>query len=71
MNNILETYARDWLKINLAILPKSSHEMFKRMYADGNMELDINIVVDKMPQKRLDWAMVQVQNSLVRLAKER
>ena len=38
--------------------------LFKRMYAHGNLDADINSVVDSMPAEKLDWAMQQVYNTL-------
>ena len=38
--------------------------MFKRMYAKGNLDMNINDVVDNMPEEKLDWAMQQVERTL-------
>ncbi len=70
MNNELETYARNWLKENLAGLSEGHHSLFKRMYgfkkdmtADEVIGQDINAVVDSMPSEKLNWAMQQVKNT--------
>jgi hypothetical protein len=34
------------------------------MYAQGNLDADIDNVVDLMPADKLDWAMTQVDNTL-------
>ena len=75
MNNILQKYARDWLKDGLSRLTDESHTVFKMMYARDNgkrsvdeaKNMPINEVVDRMPEENLDWAMQQVQRSLDKL----
>lgn len=45
------------------LLPK--HVLFfKRLYADGNLDMDINEVVDKMHKNKLDTAISQCQKTL-------
>jgi hypothetical protein len=68
MNNNLQSYAREQLKEDLSQLPEGSQKMFKRMYSHGNLDTDINTVVDNMPEEKLDWAMQQVEKSLVKLS---
>lgn len=65
MNNKLQDLARKELKEGLAKLPEAHQLMFKRMYSHGDLEKDINDVVDAMPEDKLDWAMEQVGNSLL------
>ena len=64
MNNTLSNFARVQLKEGLAKLGEKEHIMFKRIYSHGNLELDINEVVNKIPEEKLDWAMQQVENTL-------
>lgn len=72
MNNQLQQYARNTIKNGLAKLPPENHRVFKLMYArdkgrrsvEDALAMDINMVVDQMPDDRLYWAMQQVQNSL-------
>ena len=64
MNNQLQEFAREQLKIGLSKLPEDSQMIFKRMYSHENLDADINDVVDSMPEDRLDWAMQQVKNSV-------
>ncbi len=68
MNNQLQEFARAQLKDGLDKLPESNQLFFKRMYSGGNLDANINDVVDAMPEDKLDWAMQQVQRSLDRLA---
>ena len=70
MNKILEEVARDWLKKHLAILEEKNHYIFKLMYANGKMELDISTIVDRMSSDKLDHAMVQVQNTIDTIEKQ-
>ena len=45
------------------LLPK--HVLFfKRLYAGGNLDMDINEVVDKMPNDKLNTAISQCQKTL-------
>jgi len=64
MNKQLADFAREELKKGLAQLPESNQLMFRRMYSHKNLDADINEVVDKMPNDKLDWAMQQVESSL-------
>jgi len=64
MNKILQAFARTMLKAGLAECSIEQQNMFKRMYANGNLEISINDVVDKMPEIRLDWAMLQVEATI-------
>lgn len=67
MNEELSTFARKYLKKNLSKLPEGYVNVFKLMYSESNPELSVEKVVDKMPEKKLDWAMSQVKNSLDKL----
>ena len=82
MNTQLEQYARQTLKEQLAKLPGEWQETFKLMYGRGKVSfgipartveeacaMNINEVVDEIPNIKLDWAMQQVENSLKKLAK--
>ena len=63
MNKILEKYARSYLRNNLSTLPKSYQILFKRMYGK-NVNLHINKVVNAMSVDKLDWAMMQVYQTI-------
>lgn len=64
MNLFLETSARDFLKENIISCTEEQQFLFKRMYAKGNLELDIMDVIDNMDESKLDWAMQQVSTTL-------
>lgn len=68
MNKQLEDFARKTIKEGLAKCPEDWQVIFKRMYAHGDLEKDINQVVDDMEADKLDWALQQVENSLKKLA---
>jgi hypothetical protein len=38
--------------------------LFKRMYANGDLDAPIDKVVEKMENDKLDWAMQQVQRTI-------
>ena len=64
MNQLLVDFSKTWLKENLnKLIPDAQHK-FKQMYAKGNFDLDINEVVDRMDEDKLDWAMNQVERTL-------
>ena len=64
MNQQLQDYARAEIKRGLSKLPEKCELMFKRMYSHEDLTKDINVVVDEMPEDKLNWAMEQVQNSI-------
>lgn len=40
--------------------------VFRLMYSHDNLDKPINEVVDSIPENKLDWAMQQVENTLVK-----
>jgi hypothetical protein len=64
MNIQLQNFARETIKSRLMQLGKAQQILFKRMYANGNLNMEINDVVDKMPEEKLDWAMQQIERTL-------
>lgn len=78
MNEQLQKFARKTLKDGLAKCTEDQQVLFKRMYipwafgiinenrklTDEELATQINDVVDKMPDDKLDWAMQQVQRTL-------
>ena len=69
MNNKVSDFTREEIKDGLKQLPEKWQLMFKRMYSHNNLELDIDSVVDNMPDDKLDWALTQVENSLAKIEK--
>ena len=70
MNIILQSYARTFLKDNLHRCSEEKQLVFKRMYANGMLELPIDKVINQMPYSKLDWAMVQLENTLKKNSKK-
>lgn len=64
MNKTLQAFARKTLKAGLVECSDAQQNLFKLMYAGGNLELPINTVVDRMIDCRLDWAMQQVDATI-------
>jgi len=64
MNDQLQNFARISLKVGLSKLPETWQYKFKQMYSHGNLDANINDVVDNMPEEKLDWAMQQVNTSI-------
>lgn len=69
MNNKVSNFTREEIKQGLKQLPESWQLMFKRMYSHENINLDIDAVVDNMPDEKIDLALTQVENSLSKLKK--
>lgn len=63
MNDILDKFARDWLKEHCNMLTIYQQHKFKCMYSHRDLNKDIYLVVDDMPSEQLDWAMQQVINT--------
>lgn len=64
MNNELQDFARSRLKEGLKKCTEDQQQLFKRMYSNGNLELPIDTVIDRMPAGNLDWAMEQVRRTI-------
>jgi hypothetical protein len=64
MNKYLEQDACCFLKEKLAKLDENNHCTFRLMYSPKKLDRPINDVIDSIPNDRLDWAMIQVQNSV-------
>lgn len=64
MNQRLQKYARDEIKKGLSQCTADEQLLFKRMYSHKNLDLDLNAIVDRMPEEKLDWAMQQVDYTL-------
>lgn len=71
MNKQMQEFARTTIKEGLSRLPESNQQLFKRMYSFKNLDADINDVVDGMPEDKLNWAMQQVEQTLIKQSKRR
>jgi len=69
MNIILENFARQFIKINLRKLKPRHRLLFMRMYSHEDLNADIDLVVNRMDAMHLDYAMIQVQHTLVSMGK--
>ena len=65
MNNILESFARQWLRRNIVKCTKEQQHRFKLMYSHDDMDRTINEMVEYMDVEKLDWAMQQTERTLV------
>ena len=70
MNEELSTYARKFLKENIPKCSEGEIHVFKMMYSPVNPQLDIDKVIDQMPDEKLDWAMSQVNNTMKKVKKD-
>jgi len=71
MNKYIQKFVRDTLKRDLFWCTPEQQMIFKRMYAFKNIEWCIHKVVDNMPSDKLDWAMQQVKQTLIKNEKVR
>ena len=79
MNHILEKFAREYIITNIALLPEGHQKRFKQLYGrtaglksgvrsmEETLETPIEDIIDTMPTEKLDWAMIQIENSLKKL----
>jgi hypothetical protein len=51
---------REHIKLVLTKLTPANHNLFKRMYSPFDLEKDINLVVDEIPNENLKYALSQV-----------
>lgn len=73
MNDVLKEFARAELSRGLKLLPEDNRHMFKTMYGRKNgkrsikdlASIDIDEIIKEIPDEKLDWAMQQVQRSMV------
>ena len=68
MNKQLQEFARSTLRGGVIQLPEDYQLMFKRMYSPKNINIPIGDVVETMSEEKLDWAMQQVERSLLKLS---
>jgi arsenate reductase-like glutaredoxin family protein len=55
---------KEELKEILNLCSDAQQLVFKRMYSHNNLDLSINDVVDNMESSKINFAMVQVTNTL-------
>jgi hypothetical protein len=60
---------RTEIKRILANLEEENRMIFKRMYSHTDLDRDINLVVDEMPAKQLNWALQQCKSTYHRIFK--
>ena len=68
----LSEYARNYIKENIVQLPESNQRLFKLMYGRDNgnrsmedaIAMEIEEVVNEIPDEKLSWAMEQIDNTL-------
>ena len=66
MNKLLQNFARNYLKTGLAQLPFEQQNLFHRMYGHKKPGETLDNIVDEMSPERLDWAMEQVERTLMK-----
>jgi hypothetical protein len=66
MNPELEAYAREYIRINIKKLKDEHIHIFKKMYSSNNLEANIDNVINNMTKDKLNWAMQQITNSLLK-----
>jgi len=71
MNKTLRNVATQMLKDLLSQCTEGQIMIFKRMYSHDNLDLPINEVVDKMEDKKIDWALSQAENQVKKNKEEK
>lgn len=67
MNDKLQSFARSEIRKGLELCTEKQRDFFKKMYClSANLTSDapIDLIVEKIPAEKLDWAMCQVENTL-------
>ena len=75
MNDILQKFARNYIKEGLDKLNSDNHRIFKLMYGRNGAKrsvsdtelMPIDKVIEEIPAEKLDWAMEQVRRSVEKL----
>ncbi len=70
MNETIVVFAREQIKEGLAKLEDAHRLRFNRMYSHDNLQRPVNEVVDNMPEDKLNWALSQVERSMLLKFKE-
>lgn len=66
MNHTLEVFARQSILDGLLQLTEFQRRIFMLLYSHENLDADIKDVVREMPVEKLDWAMKQVEGTLLK-----
>ena len=64
MNEILEKYARRWIKDHLLRCTIPQQTLFKRLY--GNLDMPLDQVIREININKLELAIDQIQRTLVK-----
>lgn len=64
MKKLEATFIRAIIKDSLGDCTDGEQLIFKKMYSSDVLGLPIAEVVDRMPKKKLEWAMQQVHQTL-------
>jgi len=59
---------KEELKSLLSLCTEGQQLVFKRMYSHNNIDLPINEVVDNMDPKKIDWAILQIERTILKTA---
>ena len=70
MNKRIINFCKNYLKENISKCSDEQILIFKRMYSPKNLDLDINLVIDKIPDDKLSWAMEQIDNTILKNLKK-
>jgi hypothetical protein len=66
MNPELVSYAKEYIRINIKQLKDEHILIFKKMYSSHNLAANIDDVIDNMAIDKLNWAIHQITNSLLK-----
>lgn len=70
MNKRLQDFARAEILGDLAKCTAAQNRIFIAMYGPGKTLDDLQNIVGNMPAEKLDWAMTQVRNTVIKNEKE-
>lgn len=55
---------REFIKLNIVLLPAKNIANFKRMYSPKDIYRNIHEVIDAIPYGKVHWARTQIENTL-------
>lgn len=65
MNKMIDKFARGYILDGLKSLPEEKQRFFVRLYSPTDLKASIENTVKRLGQEQLDWAMQQVEQSLL------
>lgn len=63
-NETIILFTKNTLKDLLSECDEKQQHIFKRMYSHNDLDAEIDDIVDRIPNDKLDWALSQVERTI-------